>query len=840
MKREIRLTEHGVELDGKYEVLLCASLFYFRLPRAVWKDRIGKLKRAGYNCVDVYFPWNYHEREDGSFDFSGECDIHYFLDELRLAGIYVIVRPGPYICSEWNGGAIPARLLESGKPIRCADKDFLEETARWYDAVLKEIAPFTYPRGGSVILMQIENELDFFDCPDPEAYTGKLAEIACKTIDDIPFFCCAGQFDATRAGGFAKGLYPTMNCYPDSLDSAFDKELQAYALRFLNLKKPLLVSETNRDHFLLRRELSCGAKLLGAYNQVAGVNFEYFQAVNNWGSPDAMLATLYDFNSMIDVAGAYREEVKEAILFSAFLKTAGQALAGALPSKESVLPEECEFKTTEEGLRVLEFDGGGAVCVPNFGGNGNIKFTYIGSTVSAEVPLARAPFFLFGFDLSPLGIPARITRATCEPIGADEKQLVFYAETNPTVGLDFGDGEEVFHKDGSTHGVCVRFLGKEEAVAFLTGDLPPVIGTYKKQPLGGLCRAELPAFREVPVTGHTHFGGLNIREGAAEYTVQIPAGKELFVEHPCDLLRVDADGKAGETYYADGRNQVFPASAGGKYTVTAEKWGHSNFDDSQSPALRISCRKGVTSFGVVTRKQTVQRCDFRLLDKYGEQKLTFDKTFPVRLSADKWNSTRKPVICSYSLYVTRESDRLIVKTTEDIDVAVYLDGELLGECEFASFELTDYLKRGETRYLTLVYRKRLWTQYAGSITLYHIDRVAPVNIRALTGREMSKISGKGEEISLPLEITDRTALCVRIETDKESLIAFRGKNVKLTCVVQGRVVGRLILDWEHAPSLQGGEPYELYWCPAWEKDLYLYAEPLGTDARLTGAEILSV
>lgn len=840
--REVRLTKYGVELDGKYEVLLCGSLFYFRLPRAVWKDRIQKLKNAGYNCVDVYFPWNYHEQADGSFDFSGERDVRYFLEELNRAGLYVIARPGPYICSEWCGGAIPSRLLESGKPIRCDDPAFIAETAKWYGAILNEIAPYTYPRGGSIILLQIENELDFFDCPDPEAYIDKLNSIARATINDIPAFCCAGQFDATRAGGFTNGVNATLNCYPDSLDPAFDKELQAYAFRFEKLNKPLLVSETNRDHFLLRRELSCGSKLLGAYNQVAGINFDYFQAVNNWGSPDAFLATLYDFWSMIDVTGAYREEALESVLFSAFLKTAGQALAGALPGKESIVPTVCSFTTTEEGLRVLLLQGGGAaVCVPNFSKNGSIEFEYQGSKVCAKVSLARAPFFLFGFDLSPLGIPARITRATAEPIRACADEIVFYSEAgDATVGLDFGDGEELFTKNGTTHGVSVRIVNKKEALKLLTKDAPIVCGTYESKPLTAFSGASLPAWREVSADLQTHFGGLNINEGAAEYTLQLPAGKELFIEHPCDILKVEAKGTDSDSYYASGRDAFFPASADGTYKVTVQKWGHSNFDDSGSPALRISCKKGVTSFGVVTKKQVVQRCDFELLDEYGAKELKPENRFPVRLGVDKWNSTRKPVICAYTFPVTRESERLLIKTTENADVAVYLDGKLLGECDFASFELTDYVGKGETHKLTLVYRKRLWTQNVGNITVYHIDRIAPTKISVLTAKEMVKISGKGKSLSLPIEVKGQKALCVRIDAEKESLITFRGKNLKLTCVVDGRVVGRLIVDWEHAPALHGGEPHELYWCPAWSKEVYIYAEAMGKGAVLTGAEILSV
>ena len=156
-------------------------------------------------------------------------------------------------------------------------------------------------------------------------------------------------------------MTPTLNCYPSSSDNTFDAELQAYALALAQQDKPLLVSETNRDHFLLRRELSCGAKLLGAYNQVAGVNFAYNQAVNNWGAPDAFLATMYDFGSMIDSAGNYREEAKQALLFAAFLRTLGEAMGAATPAKETVLPQNGTFTSTAGGLRVLDLCGGGAV-----------------------------------------------------------------------------------------------------------------------------------------------------------------------------------------------------------------------------------------------------------------------------------------------------------------------------------------------------------------------------------------------------------------------------------------------------------------------------------------------
>ena len=841
MNGAVELTRNGVELGGKYEVLLCGSLFYFRLDRSVWKDRIEKLKRAGYNCVDVYFPWNYHEKEDGTFDFTGERDIRYFLDELNKAGIYVIARPGPYICSEWNGGGIPARILESGKPIRCADEYFISETAKWYDAVLGEIAPYTYPNGGSVILLQIENELDFFDCPDPEAYVGKLTEIARKTIADIPHFCCAGQYDVCRAGGLVKGVEATLNCYPDSLDSSFDSELHGYGLRFLNRNKPLMVSETNRDHFLLRRELSCGAKLLGAYNQVAGVNFGYNQAVNNWGSPDAMLASLYDFWSMIDVTGNFRPEAQEAVLMSAFLRAVGEPIAKALPSRSVIVPDACSFVTTDLGFRILELDGGGvAVCVPNFSDkSGDVSFYYKSYTLSANVQPAKAPFMLFDFPLHDKGVNATLTRANCEPIMIDEKGLVFYLESgSPIVGLDFGNGEVIVKGDKNVGGIRVRFLDREQALGFLCSGDPPKPEKDVIERIDEVYGANLPSFREVSECSGLNFEALGLREGEVEYSLVIPAGSKLFIEQPSDTVKVTVDNKPGETYHASGRDVFAPASIGGKYEVLVEKWGHSNFDDSQSPSIRIASKKGVQSFGYVSLEEKLGRMDFRLLDTYGSKKIELGGEIPVRIGVEKWNSSRKPVICSYTTKVTNTAKRLILKATEKTDVAVYIDGKLVGECDFGTFELTKYIREGECRTLTLVYRKHLWTDDVGSVTLYHIFPVQPRKVRAITMAEMLKMGGKGELIELPMKINERTAVLLPVECDRECQLKFEGKNLMIACVMNGKVTGRAIVNWEHAPALHGGDADRLYCCPAFGGDAYLYIKPLGKDASLDEIKLI--
>ncbi len=839
----VLIDARGVKIGGKYTELLCASLFYFRIPRAHWAERIEKLKRSGYNCVDVYLPWNYHEREDGSFDFTEERDLKEFLSLLAESGIYVIVRPGPYICSEWTGGAIPARILESGMPVRCDNKAFLGEVERWYFAALKEVAPFEYGKGGTVILLQLDNELDFYVCPDPNAYIGKLRDMAKKAGITVPYFCCAGQYGIEKSGGMTEGVNKTLNCYPDSLDTSFDRELRGYGLLFREKGEALMVSETNRDHFLLRRELSCGSKLLGAYNQVGGNNFDFNESVNNWGDPVAFLAAEYDFSSMIDTAGNYTGEVRQAFLFSLVLNALGEKIAGALPAKETVVPTACNFPYAEGGMSVLELLGGGkAVCAANFGEEeGLVSFSLDGKKITASVPARTAPFLLFNVDLRESGVNAVLACSNCELIGIGKNQLTFLASNTPFVWLDFGDGKEVtVGKSGIVNGVSINFATLDEIMpADLKGHL------YKN---GGKVKPYLsdavPAFRKYPAKERVNFGELGVSGGIAKYTVQIPKGKKLFVEAPADMLSYETDGKCYPTLLADGKNMYLPASESGKYIVTAHKWGHCNFDDPQAPSLRLSCKKGVTSFGYVEREEKLGRANFKLLSSFGDREIDLSEPYPIRIDISKWNTTIKPCICAYTFPVKRTAERLILTTSEAAEVAVYLDGKLLGLCDFGSFELTSFCERDREYRMTLVYRKRVWTQDVGEARLYSVNAVKAES-EVLSKREFSRFKAeKNKEISLPLQLTPGKPFAFAVDVSdvqKEGFLVFEGKNVLLTCVLGGRVVSRNLIGWENAPRISGGDPKKVYLSPAWckrDKILSVYAEPLGEGAVITNAAYL--
>ncbi|MGE5598679.1 MAG: beta-galactosidase, partial [Bacteroidota bacterium] len=125
-----------LRFDGEPQILVGGSVFYFRLAREDWAGRLAMVKAAGYNAVDVYFPWNFHEITEGEWDFTGRRDAAHFLDLVHAVGLKAIARPGPYICSEWEGGGLPAWLIGKNLDLRQNDPAYLEYVGRWFDRII--------------------------------------------------------------------------------------------------------------------------------------------------------------------------------------------------------------------------------------------------------------------------------------------------------------------------------------------------------------------------------------------------------------------------------------------------------------------------------------------------------------------------------------------------------------------------------------------------------------------------------------------------------------------------------------------------------------------------------
>ena len=192
-------------LDGKPYTVRSGAMHYFRIPRAYWLDRLVKLKECGFNTVETYTCWNLHEPKEGEFDFSGNLDIEAYIQTAADVGLNVILRPGPYICAEWEFGGLPAWLLTYEKmDIRCNDELFLSKIRRYFQVLSERVRPYLAVNGGNMIMLQIENEYGSYG--DDRAYLRAIAEIYKEIGMDCLLFTSDGAGKSFQTGSLEEYL----------------------------------------------------------------------------------------------------------------------------------------------------------------------------------------------------------------------------------------------------------------------------------------------------------------------------------------------------------------------------------------------------------------------------------------------------------------------------------------------------------------------------------------------------------------------------------------------------------------------------------------------------------
>lgn len=154
-------------LEGEPFQILGGSIHYFRVPRAYWKDRLLKLKACGLNTLTTYVPWNLHEPERGIFNFQDQLDIKAFVTLAAELDLWVILRPGPYICAEWDLGGLPSWLLQDqDMRLRTTYPGFVNAVSSYFDKLVPIIKPLLFEEGGPVIAVQVENEYGSYAVDD--------------------------------------------------------------------------------------------------------------------------------------------------------------------------------------------------------------------------------------------------------------------------------------------------------------------------------------------------------------------------------------------------------------------------------------------------------------------------------------------------------------------------------------------------------------------------------------------------------------------------------------------------------------------------------------------------
>lgn len=197
-------------LDGEPFKIYSGAMHYFRTLPEYWEDRLLKLKSAGFNTVETYVCWNLHEPQQGVFDFSGMLDIVRFVETAKKLGLYAIVRPGPYICAEWDFGGLPAWLLaDKNIELRCNNEAYLKYVRAYLEKLFSLLKPLFITNGGNILALQVENEYGSYS--NDKKYLRALVDIYDELGADVLKFTSDGDWCNMLSGGTIDGILPTLN-----------------------------------------------------------------------------------------------------------------------------------------------------------------------------------------------------------------------------------------------------------------------------------------------------------------------------------------------------------------------------------------------------------------------------------------------------------------------------------------------------------------------------------------------------------------------------------------------------------------------------------------------------
>lgn len=197
-------------VNGEKIKIISGGVHYFRILPEYWEDRLIKLKKLGCNTVETYIPWNLHEKRKGEYDFTGILDIAEFVRIAQKLGLWVILRPSPYICAEWEFGGLPWWLLkEDGMKLRCMYEPYLKHVSDYYHKLFEVIRPLQITEGGPVIFMQVENEYGYYG--DDTAYLEYMKNLMIDCGCTVPLVTSDGPWGDAFDCGRLEGALQTGN-----------------------------------------------------------------------------------------------------------------------------------------------------------------------------------------------------------------------------------------------------------------------------------------------------------------------------------------------------------------------------------------------------------------------------------------------------------------------------------------------------------------------------------------------------------------------------------------------------------------------------------------------------
>lgn len=302
-------------IDNKEVRIISGAIHYFRVVPEYWRDRLTKLKACGFNTVETYMPWNLHEEYEGKFNFEGMLDIGQFIEIAHELGLYVIVRPGPYICAEWEFGGLPSWLLaKEGLKLRCYEPQFLGCVKKYFHEVFKQLRPHLIENGGNIIMMQVENEYGSYGMD--HRYMKEVANIYQEENMPVFLFTSDGDDASMLNGGTLPDVFKVVNFGSDS-------QRNFEHLSEVQSEGPLMCGEFwngwfdhwGEEHHVrsaddTAKELDLMLSLGGNVNFYmfhGGTNFNFWNGANHFGTYQPTV-TSYDYHCLLNENGDRTEK----------------------------------------------------------------------------------------------------------------------------------------------------------------------------------------------------------------------------------------------------------------------------------------------------------------------------------------------------------------------------------------------------------------------------------------------------------------------------------------------------------------------------------------------------
>jgi len=725
--------EKSFIINGKRKFIYSGELHYFRIPPSQWYDRLLKCKRAFLNSIGAYIAWNWHEVKEGIFNFEGDRDLDRWLTIAEELGLYIIARPGPYICSEWDFGGFPNWLISKDCELRSLETNYIECCAKYFDRVNKIVKPHLITKGGKVFLYQIENEFEVGDL----SYHLKLKELVEEDGIDVPIATneniwvrgsqiieCPDPY--LRSWLIAEPIYKIkelIKTQPDKPPLALEVGTHMYT-RFGGL---LPFSDGYRppelDEVYLKALIAAGVSGFNWYMYGGGTNLGY------WTGRD--VATTYDFEAPIREWGELSTRYYISRRLGGFLDTFGEMLLETVP-----VENYCQIE--EKGVEVFTRKGKGKAFLflcNIYAKEHKFKLTFLHPVTGDKITIPKKGLYqLPGYSMTIVPVNLKLSDnftllySTSELFyfidNDKEKTLILYRDSEI-------EGEVAIESKDKMSVAGIEEYYLEDNILYLNyihKDAPQIITMNGEEILKLIIVDKEIASKtwffnyggkKYPLFSNIYFLEEEKWEGNNSFlTFQVKEGKN-WIQLPLQLKEVKVDNKIVEFQYDKEKNVTSFTLPEGKmprisYSLKG-KWKRKvdneevevDYDDSSW--LDWKPWESLESYGFLKNGYTWYRTHFNLLETKSPLYLTltgFQDEASIYLNGKYLSSGRDCLKCEISS-LAKQGDNTLVILIES------LGHHCLGEKSFNGINCPVYISSEEkTLMLKEWKRKRIPETYS--------------------------------------------------------------------------------------------------------------------------------